>query len=154
LEETSDEPGVNEARGFACEFVAWQFLTSLKEADIIDCLLIELPSVMTPNAEDRRNVPSSERTPLLPTSNGDYFSRGSGGSRFGSLASQCENLSALELAVTAGAKKFLSQRPAQKIINGLWKGEIVFWESLNLNSAKKPKKYIRRQADPCAYSAP
>jgi hypothetical protein len=109
---------------------------------------------MTPNSEDGRDVPSGERTPLLPTSNGDHFSRDSGDSRFSSLASQCENLSALELAVTAGAKKFLSQRPAQKIINGLWKGDIVFWESLNLNSAKKPKKYNCRQADPCAYSAP
>ena len=36
----------------------------------------------------------------------------------------------------------------QKIINGLWKGDIVFWESLGLHSVKKPKKYNRRQADP------
>lgn len=49
-----------------------------------------------------------------------------------------------------GAKKFLSQRPVQKIINGLWKGDIVFWETLGLHSVKKPKKYNRKQADPFA----
>jgi hypothetical protein len=116
LEEASDEPGVNEARGYACEFVAWQFLTNLKEADIIESLLVELPPVAT-SATDAANghrthengrdlAHSSERSPLLPTSAGDYFGyENSTGSRFGSLMSQCQNLSALELAVTAGAKK-------------------------------------------------
>ncbi|KAF7680904.1 hypothetical protein GT037_002555 [Alternaria burnsii] len=160
LEEASDEPGVNEARGYACEFVAWQFLTNLKEADIIESLLVELPPATAPNTpdasshhhtyEDGRDVPhADERSPLLPVSNGDYFGHSdSSRSRFGSLMSRCENLSALELATVSGAKKFLSQRPVQKIINGLWKGDIVFWETLNLHSEKKPKKYNRKQADP------
>jgi hypothetical protein len=160
LEETSDEPGVNEARGYACEFVAWQFLTSLKEADVIEALLVELPPVTTPSIahatngyhtcdSERDATHADERSPLLPVSDSDYFSHGdSSTSRFGSLMSQCENLSALELATVSGAKKFLSQRPVQKIINGLWKGDIVFWETLSLHSAKKPKKYNRKQADP------
>ncbi|KAL1798676.1 hypothetical protein ACET3X_002713 [Alternaria dauci] len=163
LEESSDEPGVNEARGYACEFVAWQFLTNLKEADIIESLLVELPPATAPNTpdtssrhhtyDDERDFPhADERSPLLPVSsvsNGDYFGHsGSSGSRFGSLMSRCENLSALELATVSGAKKFLSQRPVQKILNGLWKGDIVFWETLNLHSEKKPKKYNRKQADP------
>lgn len=160
MEEASDEPGVNEARGYACEFVAWQFLTNLKEADIIESLLVELPPATAPNTpdasshhhtyEDGRDVPhADERSPLLPVSNGDYFGHSdSSRSRFGSLMSRCENLSALELATVSGAKKFLSQRPVQKIINGLWKGDIVFWETLNLHSEKKPKKYNRKQADP------
>ncbi|KAI4672526.1 uncharacterized protein J4E78_001027 [Alternaria triticimaculans] len=160
LEETSDEPGVNEARGYACEFVAWQFLTNLKEADIIESLLVELPPATTPatsnppngyhsGENERDTTHADERSPLLPVSNTDYFSRGdSPRSRFGSLMSQCENLSALELATVSGAKKFLSQRPVQKIINGLWKGDIVFWETLSLHSEKKPKKYNRKQADP------
>ncbi|KAI4961790.1 hypothetical protein J4E86_000819 [Alternaria arbusti] len=160
LEETSDEPGVNEARGYACEFVAWQFLTNLKEADIIESLLVELPPATTPitsnppngyhsGENERDTTHADERSPLLPVSNTDYFGHGdSPRSRFGSLMSQCENLSALELATVSGAKKFLSQRPVQKIINGLWKGDIVFWETLSLHSEKKPKKYNRKQADP------
>ncbi|EOA86871.1 uncharacterized protein SETTUDRAFT_163003 [Exserohilum turcica Et28A] len=160
LDETSDEPGVNEARGYACEFVAWQFLTSLREADMIQYLLVELPpesASETPSAPadlaDRQNghgnAQPHERSPLLPTSNGDYIVQGEYViSRFGSLMSQCENLSALELATVSGAKKFLSQRPVQKIINGLWKGDIVFWETLSVHSVKKPKRYIRKQADP------
>jgi hypothetical protein len=95
---------------------------------------------------------SSERAPLLPTSNGDYFAHSpAAASRFGSLTSQCENLSALEIATVSGAKKFLGQRPVQKIINGLWKGDIVFWETLSIDSAKKPRKYNRKQADPCEF---
>lgn len=160
LEETSDEPGVNEARGYACEFVAWQFLTNLKEAEIIEYLLVELPPASASNSpdtadvqQDHQNGASSagpnERSPLLPTSNGDYFNHnGSAPNRFGSMVSQCENLSALELAAVSGAKKFLSQKPVQKIINGLWKGDIVFWETLSLYSEKKPRRYNRKQADP------
>jgi hypothetical protein len=160
LEEASDEPGVNEARGYACEFVAWQFLTSLKEADVIESLLVELPPATAPSTPDASNghhmyedgrdtIHADERSPLLPISNGDYFGHSDfSRSRFGWLMSQCENLSALELATVSGAKKFLSQRPVQKIINGLWKGDIVFWETLSLHSEKKPKKYNRKQADP------
>ncbi|KAK1914535.1 hypothetical protein P3342_010524 [Pyrenophora teres f. teres] len=160
LEEASDEPGVNEARGYACEFVAWQFLTSLKEADIIDFLLVQLPPAADASTPDTNNglgldengqgsTYPSEQSPLLTTSNTEYFDHGDAKkSRFASLMSQCENLSALELATVSGAKKFLSQRPVQKIINGLWKGDIVFWETLGLHSVKKPKKYNRRQADP------
>lgn len=67
--------------------------------------------------------------------------------RFNSLTSQCENLSALEIAAVSGAKKFLSQRAVQKIINGLWCGDIVFWETLSVDSNKKPRKYNRHHAD-------
>lgn len=161
LEENSDEPGVNEARGYACEFVTWQFITSLKDSDVMEFLLVELPPVASPTSQDEEDrqssqgnglnlAPSSERTPLLPTTNGDYFAHDSATiSRFSSLTSQCENLSALEIAAVSGAKKFLGQRPVQKIINGLFKGDIVFWETLSVDSVKRPRKYNRKQADPC-----
>lgn len=165
LEEASDEPGVNEARGYACEFVAWQFLNNLTDRDIIDFLLVELPEEepsSNQHAQEDENIQPngsnsgqpSEQTPLLNTSAADYFASGTNAAstvRFGSLTSQCENLSALEIASVSGAKKFLSQRPVQKIINGLWRGDIVFWETLSVNSVKKPKTYNRRQADPCEY---
>lgn len=162
LEEASDEPGVNEARGYACEFVAWMFLNNLADRDIIDFLLVELPAVSTPNRSEEPENGSgndifngssnhaSEQTPLLTASLHDYFGTGSEGNantRFSSLTSQCENLSALEIAAVSGAKKFLGQRPVQKIINGVWRGDIVFWETLSVNSVKKPRKYNRRSAD-------
>ena len=120
LEEASDEPGVNEARGYACEFVAWQFLTSLKEADMIDFLLVELPPAansITPDTNNglgldengRGSTYPSERSPLLTTSNTDYFDHGDATkSRFSSLMSQCENLSALELATVSGTYLYLT----------------------------------------------
>jgi len=163
LEEASDEPGVNEARGYACEHVAWQFLSTLADRDIIDFLLVELPALPSPSSvEDAEEGlrthqqngnganHASEHTPLLNAPSSDYFghdSQMSANARFNSLTSQCENLSALEIAAVSGAKKFLSQRPVQKIINGLWRGEIVFWETLSINSVKKPRKYNRRTAD-------
>jgi len=162
LEEISDEPGIQQARGFACEFVAWQFLNSLTDRDVIDFLLLELPSNPSSDADtassalnhsqhNDHNAVSTEREPLLSVANGDYFgtrSDDAANPRFGSLKSQCENLSALEIAAVGGAKKFLSQRPVQKVINGLWRGDIVFWETLSVNSIKKPRKYNRKQADP------
>lgn len=165
LEETSDEPGVNQARGYACEFVAWQFLSSLADRDVIDSLLLELPPAVSPDNDTHSNTidhnhnhqngniitGASERTPLLDVADGDYFATRNDDAqnpRFGSLKSQCENLSALEIAAVGGAKKFLSQRPVQKVINGLWRGDIVFWETLSVNSVKRPRKYNRKQADP------
>lgn len=53
-------------------------------------------------------------------------------------------LNALEIAATAGAKKFLSQRVVQKIVNGIWDGEIVFWETLSVHSKKKAQAYNKR----------
>jgi hypothetical protein len=162
LEEASDEPGVNEARGYACEHVAWQFLSNLADRDIIDFLLLELPAVSPRSDGDTeegirshdergsRDQSASERTPLLEAATEGYFGNGNqmaANARFSSLTSQCENLSALEIAAVSGAKKFLSQRPIQKVINGLWRGEIVFWETLSVNSVKKPRKYNRNHAD-------
>ena len=139
LEEASDEPGVNEARGYACEFVAWQFLTNLTERDAIDLLLHELPQASsaagTPQeAENGTHVQPSngstnERTPLLTTGGrtSSYFGTDSVHVNAGAPAhlddfvSQFENLSALEIAAVSGSKKFISQRPVQKIINGIWR---------------------------------
>lgn len=130
---------------------------------MIDFLLLELPPAQSPDSEPtsspanhghqngQRTGPPNERTSLLDVAGGDYFSTRSEdatNSRFGILKGHCENLSALEIAAVSGAKKFLSQRPIQKVINGLWRGDIVFWETLSVNSVKRPRKYNRKQADP------
>lgn len=57
-------------------------------------------------------------------------------------------LNALEIAAVADAKKFLSQRLVQKIIYGIWTGEISFWESLSVHTVKKPQFYNKKKADP------
>ncbi|KAF2645387.1 hypothetical protein P280DRAFT_503548 [Massarina eburnea CBS 473.64] len=165
LEQSSDEPGVNEARGYACEYVAWQFLATLTPRDTIDFLLYELPPTASPN-ENRSGIghernalhsdAPNEESPLLRSArNSSYF--GTDSVQAGAMSTaastdeftaQFENLSALEIAAVSGSKKFLSQRPVQSIINGLWRGDIVFWDSLGTKSVKKPQLYNYKRADP------
>lgn len=140
LEERSDEPGVNEARGFACEFVAWQFVTNLTEREAIDYLLFELPPI-SPSADSNvgngrtsngtAHDGASEHTPLLASEQNEQ------GSYFGTdivhagittsvpgadeFSSQFENLSALEIAAVSNSKRFLSQKAVQRIVNGIWR---------------------------------
>lgn len=81
------------------------------------------------------------------------------------FAAQFANLNSLEVAAVSGAKKFLSQRAIQRIVESIcmwsgvyWmdfmclnsanasvgKGDIIFWETLSVNSVKKPKIYNRK----------
>ncbi|KAG5916690.1 hypothetical protein E4U42_007554 [Claviceps africana] len=59
-----------------------------------------------------------------------------------------KGLNALEIAAIASAKRFLSQHVVQKIITSIWNGEIVFWNTLAVNSVKKPRYYNPRTSDP------
>lgn len=59
-----------------------------------------------------------------------------------------KDLNALEIAVIANAKRFLSQYIVQKIITGLWHGEIIFWDSVSVDATKKPRFYNMHTADP------
>ena len=140
----------------------------MSEREAIDFLLYELPPIATsPSsrsgsiAGDARSVENGtvhEESPLLST-----FHQGRPTSYFGTdsvltnatpaprsdeFASRFENLSALEIAAVSESKKFISQRPVQRIINGVWRGDIIFWETLNVNSVKCPKLYNARRADP------
>lgn len=47
-------------------------------------------------------------------------------------------LNALEIATIAHAKKFLGQKVVQRVIDNIWKGEIVFWDTLSVHSTKRP----------------
>ncbi|KAK0715564.1 hypothetical protein B0H67DRAFT_645298 [Lasiosphaeris hirsuta] len=58
------------------------------------------------------------------------------------------NLNALEIAAIADAKRFLSQNVVQKIITGIWNGDIIFWDNLSASSVKKPRFYNPHTADP------
>ncbi|KAF2816252.1 uncharacterized protein BDZ99DRAFT_484915 [Mytilinidion resinicola] len=169
--DSDDDRGVNEARGYACEIVAWRFVTHLSEREAIEFLLYELPPLgpATPHEQDpesgtlartngqRASNVANEDTPLL-----DEFNRTNGHRRLGTdsvtevtaaaqgdeFTNQFVNLSALEIAAVSGSKKFLSQRVIQRIIDGIWRGDIVFWETLRFDSVKEAKRYNRRRADP------
>jgi hypothetical protein len=57
-------------------------------------------------------------------------------------------LNGLEIAAVADCKKFLSQRIVQRIITGIWNGDITFWQSMSTNAKKKPQFYNKRKSDP------
>ncbi|KAK4981614.1 hypothetical protein LTR66_009846 [Elasticomyces elasticus] len=168
--ETDDDRGVNGTRGYACEIVAWRFVAHLSEREAIDYLLYELPSSSggsrKPSDADIGShsgqylssaaaLTPPEQRPLLrdhtavhrdqanrPTVNNVPTSDRTG------LASSYEGLNALEIGAVADAKKFLSQRSVQRIINGIWKGDIVFWETLSTHSVKQAQLYNKKKADP------
>ena len=137
LEETSDEPGVNEARGYACEYVAWQFLNCLTERDAIEFLLHEIQPSQSPSdrgsdmerTEESGIATPSEgsallgdrRTPSYFGTDSAHTSAMTSSGQSDEFTAQFENLSALEIAAVSNSKKFLKQRPVQKIINGLWR---------------------------------
>ncbi|KAL3471127.1 hypothetical protein BJX99DRAFT_238111 [Aspergillus californicus] len=158
--------GPNESRGYACEYIAWQFLCHLNRRELIEYLLEELkgPQQHTtsvdqvetgtfslPGSAPDRSTQDNESTPLLSSS---FESRQQETSDYIYNASCVEELSmfdglnALEIATIAYAKKFLSQRVVQKVVNNIWNGEIVFWDSLSVHSTKKPQVFNKRTADP------
>ncbi|KAJ5919338.1 hypothetical protein N7466_010281 [Penicillium verhagenii] len=177
LSAADDDWGLNESRGEACEFVAWQFLCHLNQIEAIDFLLEELPiprrSSTNFSEVGRDNsefglAHDTEATPLLTRSptplhllgfgrrsaaaqrNQDYSELyGSDHEREDfSRYFQFFGLNALEIAAVAQAKRFLSQRVVQRMVNDIWKGEIVFWDSLTVHSTKKPQIFNRKTADP------
>lgn len=59
-------------------------------------------------------------------------------------------LNALEIAAVADCKHFLSQSTVQKIITGIWNGDITFWETLN--SSTKKRAQLRSESHPDAFT--
>lgn len=64
------------------------------------------------------------------------------------FATTFAGLNALETAAVVQAKKFLSQKAVQRIIVRIWKGDIVFWDSLSQHSTKQARTYNRQKCDP------
>ncbi|KAM3424467.1 hypothetical protein BST61_g6471 [Cercospora zeina] len=162
---------VNETRGLACELVAWRFISHLTYRETIDYLCTDLPAhfggpamedddLETAEQEPRPSDEQDEETPLLESSSApvrrmddsfyDEMQYHHSDTEPANFASTFSNLSALEIAAVAGAKKFLSQRSIQHIIYGLWKGDIVFWSDVSTYSRKEAKVYRKHQSDPYA----
>lgn len=172
-----DDWGLNESRGAACEFVAWQFLCHLNQRETIEFLLEELPlprrSSINP-IETEAGISGlrspqggfyqadGENAPLLPTPSSFNRLFGNKGYVGAEASGTWQNtprqeelhavqrysrffgLNALEIATIAHAKRFLSQKVVQRVVDGIWKGEIVFWDSLTVKSTKKPHIYNTR----------
>lgn len=175
--EADDNRGIYESRGYACEYVAWRFVTQLSSRETIDVLLYELPSnsLSTPLRSDEEvgvgrephsnetNDDSGETTPLIgrsieqldeaerilatPTAE-RFVTMGRANQEKEAFASLFDNLNALEVAAVTKSKKFLSQRVLQRMVESIWKGDIVFWESLSVDTRKEPKVYNQDRADP------
>lgn len=164
-----DDRGVFQTRGFACEIVAWRFLAHLSEHERIDYLLTELTPIV-PSSDDSseteevtaRPMPepmdssdgAHERVRLLvedrtmpkihePPRQRTWNSRMSD-SVDDDPTTAFAGLNALEIATLASAKRFLSQHVVQRIIDGIWEGDIIFWESLSVETTKRAQIYHQR----------
>jgi hypothetical protein len=110
-----------------------------------------LPQYRAPDHVPPRPTTSrSTRQQLMRTINelGNIFMDNNGEDDEEDPTSSFTGLNALEIAAVADAKKFLSQRHVQKIVNGIWTGDIVFWESLSVHTQKKAQFYNKRKSDP------
>lgn len=171
----ADDRGINDTRANACEIVAWRFLSRLSERDAVDFCLYELPAtkqIANAPPSDTCDSEASERSALLPQFRArDPVTPPRPGSKrvemlrrvsnFGSLTgmttedhdneedptSAFTGLNGLEIAAVADCKKFLSQRIVQKIVTGIWNGDIVFWENFSPDAKKKPHFYNKKHSD-------
>lgn len=174
----TDDRGLNETRANACEIVAWRFLTQVSERDAVDFCLYELPPASRETRQlNGSEGPADEQTSLLPhlrapnsltpASPGRPVSRRAellrSLSGIGIEPAEEEQvdideeadpttsftgLNGLEIAAVADCKKFLSQRIVQKIITGIWNGDITFWQTMSVHAKKKPHFYNKRKSDP------
>ncbi|MCJ1397763.1 hypothetical protein MMC11_000959 [Xylographa trunciseda] len=160
-----DDRGINDTRAHVCEIVAWRFLSHLSEPELIDYLLYELPP---PKKAKTTKMPSnstnghisyedealleedySETSRLLSDrspSDGQPLITVEEAEEEDDPTKPFVHLNALEIAAVADAKRFLSQRVVQKVVNGIWHGDIIFWDSMNVQTQKKAKKYNHRYA--------
>ena len=147
--------------------MAWRFLSHLSELEIVDYLLYELPSPKKVNTANSSNHSTNghvryrdeahieedhdETSRLLPDRSPSFRDSTSSDDRARNVEEDDDDptkpfvhLNALEIAAVADAKRFLSQRVVQKVINGIWHGDIIFWDSMNVQTKKKARRYNHR----------
>ncbi|KAI4103795.1 MAG: hypothetical protein LQ339_004127 [Xanthoria mediterranea] len=164
-----DDRGVFQTRGFACEIVAWRFLAHLSEHERIDYLLTELPPVVpsTDDSSETEEVLTRPMSEPMDSSDGAHERvrllvedrtmpkiheprrQRTWNSRMSDSVDDdptmaFAGLNALEIATLASAKRFLSQHVVQRIIDGIWEGDIIFWESLSVETTKRAQIYHQR----------
>ena len=171
----AEDPRLTESRALACELVAFHLVLTFSEKELIDQLLYELPikeddrdkgsgALMIPNVFDHNETsplldrdehdfqPSPLRGPPQAISNSNLSSS----SLFAheedndgdDISEAMAGMNALEIAAVAESKKFLSQKPVQAVVEDIWNGNIIFWDSLSIRAKKSPKIYNKATADP------
>ncbi|TGZ82385.1 hypothetical protein EX30DRAFT_394705 [Ascodesmis nigricans] len=143
--------GVDMSRAMACELVACEFTSALSAADALRYLCFELPSEPEMEVQESGVRPGNNRESGYGTiSESSTFL--SGFSASGDVeegpGSDYVGLNTLEIAVMADAKRFISHRPVQMVINGIWDGSISFWKKLDIHGSKTPHFYNARKGDP------
>ncbi|KAK9454321.1 hypothetical protein V1511DRAFT_460364 [Dipodascopsis uninucleata] len=151
-----DERAIHEARAFTAELVALRFAAHLPEAELVKYVTYEIPrkpaapgiSHSSSSTSVIQSTPTDERTGLLSensTDQDDSFNvdieRNAGSDGAPYVSESAIGLSALELAILGDAKKFLLSRAIEQIITKIWEGQIVFWDSISIQSMKKPSFY-------------
>ncbi|KIW64120.1 hypothetical protein, variant [Phialophora macrospora] len=116
----------------------------------------ESSPLLRPRASDHSNLLRPPRR--ASTQHTDRFTGGGTTTTFGGdeddasrraeLDESMAGMNALEIAAIGDAKKFISQSPVQKIVEDIWNGDVIFWESLSVHAVKKPRAYNKRVADP------
>ena len=147
--------GLNESRALGCEIVAGTFVLHLTQREALEYLCYELPAAHARLESPVRSVPqgshgpaelpeADERVPLLDgverSDDYDYHDvdDNSISDSEEPFSTTFAGLNALEIAAVAGAKKFLGEKPVQNIVNGIWNGDIVFWDTMSTHSVMKP----------------
>ena len=166
-----DDRGINDTRAHACEIVAWRFLSHLSEPELVDYLLYELPTPKKTNTaktsshstnghvgyQDEAHLEDYSETSRLLSDRSPGLRDPAPSNGPAPAVEEEEDddptkpfvrLNALEIAAVADAKRFLSQRVVQKVVNGIWHGDIIFWDSMNVQTQKKARKYNHRYARP------
>jgi len=125
-----DRHGLNNARAVACEAVAIDCVGFLSEHDVVQYLGFEVPGKI----EELSHPATSESTTLLSRSSSNSLHNSSNNSGLtppngleeGGLESADARivaayggLNALEIAIVAEAKHFLSQKSVQRIVDGM-----------------------------------
>ena len=120
-----DRHGLNNARALACEVVAIDCVSFLNESDIVQYLGFEAPGKI----EGSSHSATSESTSLLNCSNsnnlhneleeGESEVADAGTDADAEIPAAYGGLNALEIAIVAEAKYFLSQKSIQRVVDGM-----------------------------------
>ncbi|ODV91429.1 hypothetical protein CANCADRAFT_32073 [Tortispora caseinolytica NRRL Y-17796] len=144
-----DDRGVFQTRASATELIASKYISSMHTHDVIEALTYELDDQIL-NQSDSDAESENPLLQAVQTISGDfqpenrnhadrepqywYEETGAG-------------LCALEIAVMKPAQKFLITPAVKRVIDDIWKGDIVFWSSISTGARKHAVRYHRGQTD-------
>lgn len=124
----------------------------MSERDAIDYLCTDLVQRKAPQS-DEPSLDVDEQSPLLdagatPSETSQIDEPTDDSVATVSFAKDYQQLNALEIAAVCEAKKFLSQRAVQRIIDGIWKGDIMLWQTMKPCTVKRATIYHSQRCDP------